>query len=704
MGKLDDIAKLRELTKTGLRKCKEAYEKARGNMQEALRILADAASEGAQNAPEGQSFGGASASEPPRAESAPRATGSKKGNPKTADTLNIAIDLGCESVKVAYAFCGARGELKYGKLEADGEPYPATVSYSRESGRWLIGTNIEGQEDFSYDTIVRIKDLISLLIPQKGAETVIDNSRHYETGKHFPKFFFPQKRKAEPNFANAIRKDQTYEADLTQKELCEKFFEKLFSDLISPDVREILAANPEINKVRYVSVYPQKANKKYIAELERLIAHAAKSRDVSSMSYPKAVAVGAYYDKILSNDVAAIMVDIGERDISVTKVAVTRYGNDVSVNIEGADGHNEPDEIGGEDFDEALAELIEEKAGTREVLGSGAGGGSDERGTYRQQYILMRNIKGMKSCFSMPKSDFDVIFGRGVPIQLELDVAVELSVTKDEYVRKLFESRDSVGEKIADYINRELRNPADDNVGTVLLTGGGASSYYLAEYLERHVRGKRNPEIKLYDTGSGGSSAFAAAFGAAMLSPSGITLKLHSALTYGTWVDGNMIGANGKKKYVKKFGVLLNKGDVIPEEGISPSILINTQRNVVEGDEFFSYPAKITSTEELFVGDPGSPVRAEAIRRGLKVVSGGDGKAKIYFTRKNQSGTETRFENFGDRGAFYFREGFRIDPDGRAFPFVENAVKENREKNPLCYDFLDVTVHCDGFSSFQTGD
>ena len=151
-----------------------------------------------------------------------------------AKELQLSIDLGCESAKVCYAYKSGRGDIKYGLIKVDDHPYPASVSYCREEKRWLIGAGIAQLNEFAYDTIVRIKDLVSMVIPTENSHgELVDNSYYYDNEKHFRRFYFPRKVKGSTSMAKAIENDQTFTSDITPKELCKLFFERLFKDCIA---------------------------------------------------------------------------------------------------------------------------------------------------------------------------------------------------------------------------------------------------------------------------------------------------------------------------------------------------------------------------------------------------------------------------------------------------------------------------------------
>ena len=618
-------------------------------------------------------------------------------------TLQVAIDLGCETVKVSYAYVDNSGKVKHGKLEVTDHPYPGTVSYCRETASWLIGEGIEQQSGFTYDTIIRIKDLISMLIPTTNSHgEPVDNSEFYSGHKEFRRFYFPQKVKASSSMAKAVDNGQTFSSSITPRELCRQFFVKLFGDCITKPVKDIIKANPHLDGVCFTSVYPAKANKEYTDELIDLTKYAVtKSSFTGKITYdklssPKAIAVGAYYNKLISDDSATLIVNIGERDTSVSKVYIFNEDNKVSINIDGRAGHNLPTEIGGEDFDEALSNLIDDKINLREVLGIGSGHTS-EQGTYRQQYLLMREIKTVKECLSVSDVDYKKVFPTGVPIHVHRDVIIETNVSRDEFVSKMLKGAGSVGSELSDYLKLEFRRPTNKNVKTVLFTGGGAATHFLCDYLKNDIGAMaKNVKFKVASSGTGANavdSTYAAAFGAAIMAPAGIVLYLRTAMTYGTWAKERL--HPGDASPTKVFSVIIDAGTIIPEEGYEKTILFSTGQSEIKSDEILAYPEKLGG-KKLPVGDPGSTVRRDLEKKGLRVLSGDDGKGLIYFVKKGIGG-ESRFFKPTSVPKIYIDEGLRVDYDGH----VELVVRTNKDRNSAYKELHNVEAVASGMPDFD---
>ena len=617
-----------------------------------------------------------------------------------AKELQLSIDLGCESAKVCYAYKSGRGDIKYGLIKVDDHPYPASVSYCREEKRWLIGAGIAQLNEFAYDTIVRIKDLVSMVIPTENSHgELVDNSYYYDNEKHFRRFYFPRKVKGSTSMAKAIENDQTFTSDITPKELCKLFFERLFKDCIAPTVGQIISANPDITGVRAISVYPAKANARYRYELEELVNYGYWSSGIgvplyyTDLSSPKASSVCAYHGKLVKEDFGTLIVNIGERDTSLSKVYITKNDGNVSLNMDGRAGHNLPTDLGGEDFDEAICELLKQKINNREAIGVGRGFNS-EQGTYRQQYLLLQEVKTVKECLSVSDREYKGVFADGVPISIHRDVVIETSITREEFRDAVLGGMSGVGTQIVNYLKSELKRSCNKNLKTILFTGGGSCTYGLCEYVQSALKGVKIMPAEIGNGKERIDSTYAAAYGAAILEPAGIRLQTVAAMTYGTWTTVKLRPTDEKK--TKVFSVIIDAGTVIPEEGYE-NILGFTTRSSEIKDEIFSFPERMAGKPQLVVGDPGSLARRDAEKRGLRVVSGGNGKGLVYFVKPNYEGKMEKFVRPGTVREIFFKEGLRIDNDGH----VEFIVMTNKDKNKDIPELRDVEAVAVGMPDFD---
>ena len=142
--------------------------------------------------------------------------------------LEVAIDLGSDTVKVAYAF-GSKKCVEYGKLapyEITGSVIvPAIAYYDEETSTWLFGEEVYKNIDRSFVNVVKIKSLLSLLLKRRDKRVTSSNVKYYYEKKLFPKFYFPNRKKLAEDFAKAEDLDMTFKADKTPRDVCAEFFE-----------------------------------------------------------------------------------------------------------------------------------------------------------------------------------------------------------------------------------------------------------------------------------------------------------------------------------------------------------------------------------------------------------------------------------------------------------------------------------------------
>ena len=120
--------------------------------------------------------------------------------------LEVAIDLGSDTVKVAYAF-GSKKSVEYGKLapcDITGSVIvPAIAYYDEDTSTWLFGNEVYKNVDKSFVTVVKIKSLLSLLLIRRDKRVTVSNKKYYYDKKSFPKFYFPNRKKLAEDFAKA---------------------------------------------------------------------------------------------------------------------------------------------------------------------------------------------------------------------------------------------------------------------------------------------------------------------------------------------------------------------------------------------------------------------------------------------------------------------------------------------------------------------
>ena len=358
--------------------------------------------------------------------------------------LNIGIDLGSDSLKIAFAYSGSKfkfksGSFRYGKFESDSEnirvALPALAYYDDDKEAWIFGDDVEKKSASSFVKVIKLKSLLSLLIPGNDLDANISNKTLYEKGNHFPKFFFPTRRGMDENFQHAVNEGRTFTVPgCTPKMLLEQFFKGYVYGIVKKNV-ELLAQEHGIdvsmNDLRTTVVHPPKVGDAYVAELRRLVAIAFGREPYKALSTVKALALYAFRKEMIKEGEEALLFDMGEEDISVAKA----FMNGSQVLIEGAEGHNEPLALGGVDVDDAIAQFIEKSISHRVTLGRMLPEGEEaepEKPIVGKQYLFMKNVKKAKIVLSRP-DDEESAFHDGVPIGLHCELYIQRLLTRPEF-------------------------------------------------------------------------------------------------------------------------------------------------------------------------------------------------------------------------------------------------------------------------------
>jgi hypothetical protein len=668
--------------------------------------------------------------------------------------LNVAIDLGTESVKIVCAYKTKEGKVERHFLaDTDGfsdQPFSSLALFAGPpQNKWVFGQDINKKDD--YANIVRVKEMLYLLTSDNNGDR-----EYYEDENHFPIFIFPPKPD-QPSIKDGIVKlvndGYTFTTNTSPKDMVREFFKALFERCINKQVEKILKSNPHLAGVKYISVYPdpKTIKKRYIKELEEMIAYGAGITDlslVSSISAPQAVAIGAYTEKKIkatdyaNDDNKTLIFDIGEKDISVAKVDVKSSASgkkgEISICVEGTDGHEQALAIGGADIDNAIGEFIKGK-----TTNAGSNSIAQDYMSYRQQYHLLRFVKSAKKHLIR----FDYAY-----VTVEKDVNYNEKITREDFENIVFKNEDSVGGKIIDYVITELKREGNENVKTVLLVGGGAASYHLCDYLEQRCKSESldNISVSAIDNSQSDISEYFSAIGAAMLEPSGLELKVVSAYAYGSWryqvpredsvhriVHRNIIGQSMTIDE-KIFNVWLNRGDELTDEASSSECTSSTAFR----DYMYKLNKRVNTEKEeerelgfryiepIIIGcrieNPLSFSRSyieeqkridkerleRAKKQGLKLIGNKDADY-IMVKMKILNRTTGRYEYLNDRYGdnlekpVWFKQGIRIDNDGNVVMFYENDVEKNKEvKNTVkdsygnTYDYTKIEFEHD-FGSFK---
>ncbi|HIZ02678.1 MAG TPA: hypothetical protein H9727_00160 [Candidatus Borkfalkia avistercoris] len=617
-------------------------------------------------------------------------------------TLNIGLDLGSDTLKVAYAY-EKSGNMSYGKLMKEGMmtevALPAIAYYDESEKKWLFGDEVDKTEGNSFVNVVKIKSLVSLLLPSADPDVKERNRKYYFKGHAFPKFYFPVRRKMLSDFDTMVKGDMTFAAAETPQQVCEQYFayaaRMVFERIAGLSAR----AGVSFYKTLHVAlVHPSRSGKVYVSELVRLAKKAFGAAPAKVLSSTKALSMYAFQRGMLAPGESLLVFDMGEEDISVVKASLLENGRLV---VDGADGHNEPCDIGGNDVDDAVAEYIEGCIRRRETVGTpsfGTEGHINERGLHSKQYLFLKDIKKAKMILSVPLREGSV-FEKGVPVAVARDLYIQRKLTREEFCACIgVAGNRGVARRIADYIIEEVSRPVNEGVKKIFLSGGLVETYSIFEYISREVK-KAAPAVEFYTFDdwkneadgytirSFEDSTYAPAVGGAIVALKNYELQTVIALSYATWLNLNV-------KMQKFLSIFVNRGTPLPPEGATFTVTSNFGQPAVlaqiTNDQLYSaaiteeeiarkkYSARLPGqyydaagkTYLLIGNEDDDPWRLNAAKQiGLKVVSGERG-ATIYFYHQ---GTRVRLHDT----RIYFREGVRIDGDGRAVPYIANAEELN---------------------------
>ena len=650
--------------------------------------------------------------------------------------LNIGLDLGSDTLKIAYAF-QKEGRLRYGKLMRGSTvmqaALPAVAYYDEAEARWLFGEDVEQKEERSFINVVKIKSLLSLLLRGTNAKAAAANAEYYFRRDVFPKFYFPERVRAERDFRKAEQAERTFRAPgHTPQQVCGAFFTYAMRVAIGRIAALARTEQAEFSpQVRIAAVYPSKAGKAYVTEFTRLVRVAFGNEPVKVISSTKALSMYAYHRGVLQAGESVLVFDLGEEDISVAKATLLGGGH---LSVDGADGHSAPKEIGGDDIDDAVARYIEDAIAARETVGSpsyGQEGHIFERGLHSKQYLFMKDIKKAKVILSMPFGGSGA-FAQGVPVGVSRDLYIQRKLTREEFAACVGTANNTgVARRIAAYILEELGRPVNDDVKKVFLSGGPVETYGLLPFLKEQTA-KRFPGVRFYTfdddrTQNDGfsilsyeDSVYAPAVGGAIVACMDFDVKTVISLSYATWGSAALREPGGlfrpKEKVLSIFadrGTFITDGratgdgryrfstgmyvtarpngeaECVSNEQIYSTIVTNEDiRNKKYGEKLGRQYAELSDgTTGLVLGDDDSEMRRRAQAYvDLKVVAGGGGARILFYysgRRVRLTAPRTRCAGAEKDGSvrIYFEEGMTVTEEGRAAPYIGNAVARNKDRS-----------------------
>ena len=503
--------------------------------------------------------------------------------------VDIGLDLGNDTLKIAYALKTGDDAVEYGKFSVSDSlsvvAVPAIAYYDTDARKWLYADEVDRSGNTSFVTVVKIKNLISMLQYNGNADVTTSNGKFYKTHDQFPKFYFPVRKKVLADFKEMVRLDRTFTAPTyTPQTVCEGFFayvaKKAFKRM--KELAEARGIDGEI-ETRIAVVYPPKVGEEYINELKRICALTFNKPINSALTSTKALGMFAYKRGAIGSNENALVFDMGDEDISVARVGIVgkkgkpvgamesliRGGNKDTIVVDGADGHSDPLTLGGQNVDERIEAYIEREIAGCETMGTPSAGNDGhiaERGLHSKQYLFMKEIKKAKVILSRELSSRS-LFKDGVPVAVARSVMIQRKVTRD--MLKACVGTDGASEgiarDIADYIINEIKLPVNRGVSKIFLSGGLTETYSLLEYIRSRI--SSDPETRgiavmtfdddrtLDDTSpvstadgvhapmtgdmftvlSHEDSVYAPAVGGAIVSVLDLKVPTALSLTYGTW-------------------------------------------------------------------------------------------------------------------------------------------------------------------------
>lgn len=628
-------------------------------------------------------------------------------------TVHIALDLGSDTMKVAYAYNDGRHFT--GKIVDDPRgmtAIPSVAYYDTDENKWLFGDQVDSVGDKPFITVVKICDLLRLLQSAESEAVQKQNRNYYFKKREFPKFYFPQREMLTDNIDAACKLDRTFGSDRTPAEVCEGFFAYIVG-VVRARLDKLFKGKVEYT-VSPSLLYPPFSEGEYIDELKRLVKKAFGTQPKQVMSMAKALcAFAKYSDRMSSND-KAIIFNIGEERISLVKVTFARGG----ISVDGVDGHTPPEQIGGKDIDDAVARYIEEQMSGRETMGrpsSGEDGHIAESALNTKQYLFVKDIKSAKIVLGMPIYESKA-FSCGVPISASRDLLVQRSITREQFVKCIGITDDAgIARKFVDYIKREISLPLNSDVKKIFITGGPVETYGLVPYIRAQIEKSGvkvltfekddaeyvGVENNGYNVMSHEDAVYAPALGLAVAALTDMQIDMVLALSYGIRLFRG-VSTGGRNAYIPFFKVIVDKGTRIPQAGATYYTPADDDPGgITTGDDSDeSAPLHIMSTffsaedirhsrkaptvayhsssgDNILIVDTDNADMMKKLQReiGLRVLNGDiddmDNGARAKYFYKNR---QIRIIE-----EIYLILGVEIDADGRATAFARNDKLRNAD-------------------------
>jgi hypothetical protein len=631
--------------------------------------------------------------------------------------LYVCLDLGNDTLKISFAYENGRQET-YGKLNVpdllNQVAYPAAAFYDTDANRWLFAEELEKSDNKNFSTVVKIKEILSLITKQEDEEIEKRNSEYYRAGHYFPQFSFPVKRKIARDFQYLVDNKLVFEVPAyTPRKMCEEFFvymKKQIESRIQAFSKSAGVTFGSLNTI--VIVHPPKLGIGYVTELSRLVKNAfGKTAHIKDITSTQALGLYALHKQLLSTEEKILLFDMGDETISVAKVWAnevsdeTAEGKKMGILVDVPNAHLAPLDIGGCNIDETINAYLENAIHHRETIGSpssGQPGHIYEDGLCSNQYLFMKDIK--KAKMLMQKSGSGM-FGKGIPISIRRETLVQKMLTPDEF-KGCVGTTDNTGvaRAVLDYIKKELRLAVNKDVRKLLLAGGTVETFGLVSFIRDRLAGeyphveiltfenslndKNDFHIQFFET-----ATYAASLGGAVAEMKNYSLDTALSYSYGTWLFNGK--ANGNRKCLEIFA---ERGSIISEDGQkftkASKISLSQQEEIeVPNDEMYStiisskdivqrlYGTQITYDPEgrVVIGDKNEPERLCAEKAiELRTVSGGTlhyyyGNARVALFAPDRGSKETT-------PFIHYEEGFAVDKKGVAVPIFQNLKSKNQDQ------------------------
>ena len=628
-----------------------------------------------------------------------------------ATDIYVCLDLGNDTLKLSFAYKTSGGEY-FGKLMLpdliNQAALPASAYYDEEAETWKYADEVETENTKSFSTVVKIKSLLSLFMNDHAVV------QFYPKDHYFPKFQFPIRRRTQNGYMYMVEQKMVFEAPgYTPKSVCEGFFLHV-KEFVDRQI-EALAKERKLtfNPLKSISVvHPSKQSDEYMEELIRLVTLAFGVAPSKVLTSTQALGLFAYHRKMLNTGERALLFDMGDETISVTKAWANEIQNKqtgtaapaadkvnarskIGLLVDSPDGHSFPLDIGGSDIDEEIGDFLESCTHNRETVGSPPAdqeGHIFENGLCAEQYLLMKDIKKAKIAMALTGKG---ILKDGVPISIHREVLVQRLLSQDDFKKCVgIKYNDGVARKIATYMLEELSRPGNRDVSKVLIAGGTIETFGLLPYL-RKVISDRFATVQVLTFASADadgsahaiqaheSSAYAASAGGAIVAMKDYSVDAVLSYSYGTWLYDI-----DNRKHLKLFA---NRGDLLLEDvnrfATSSSFRVGpSEFPYIADDELYStiinedelkrkaYSDKLTyNGPYLIVGEPGDfdRRRSEDVID-LKVVAGGQ-NSPIYFYYRGERVTLFHRVDVD----LHFEEGFTVTKKGIASPFFSNTKARN---------------------------